>query len=281
MEATRKALHWAYPPLHRSGRGARRSSRTPARRARRSQARMERALRRVDGRESASSRRSSSARAAASCRATSRGRRSTRSRGRRDARSGRDRDERDRRRAARAGRRLRRPRPVDEDLPQGPGRLPARATTRAATSTTACASTRWRAASNGIALHGGLLPFSATFFNFLDYLKPALRLAAINTVREVFVFTHDSVVPRRGRPDAPADRAARDAARDAERASICGRRTRSRPSKRGRSRWVGRPVPSPSCCRGRKLRSWAPAEPTSRAARTCSSTPPKASRTSS
>ncbi|HEY0393734.1 MAG TPA: transketolase [Candidatus Elarobacter sp.] len=49
------------------------------------------------------------------------------------------------------------------------------------------------AASNGIALHGGLLPFSATFFNFLDYLKPALRLAAINQVREVFVFTHDSV----------------------------------------------------------------------------------------
>jgi transketolase len=49
------------------------------------------------------------------------------------------------------------------------------------------------AASNGIALHGGLLPFSATFFNFLDYMKPAVRLAAINQIREVFVFTHDSV----------------------------------------------------------------------------------------
>ena len=49
------------------------------------------------------------------------------------------------------------------------------------------------AASNGIALHGGLVPFSATFFNFLDYCKPAVRLAALNTVREVFVFTHDSV----------------------------------------------------------------------------------------
>jgi transketolase len=49
------------------------------------------------------------------------------------------------------------------------------------------------AASNGIALHGGLLPFSATFFNFLDYLKPALRLAALNEIREIFVFTHDSV----------------------------------------------------------------------------------------
>ena len=48
-------------------------------------------------------------------------------------------------------------------------------------------------AMNGIALHGGLLPFGATFFNFVDYLKPALRLAAINKIREIFVFTHDSV----------------------------------------------------------------------------------------
>ncbi len=49
------------------------------------------------------------------------------------------------------------------------------------------------AAMNGIAVHGGLLPFGATFFNFVDYLKPALRLAAINQIREIFVFTHDSV----------------------------------------------------------------------------------------
>jgi transketolase len=49
------------------------------------------------------------------------------------------------------------------------------------------------AATNGIALHGGLLPFCATFFNFLDYCKPALRLAAINKIRCIYVFTHDSV----------------------------------------------------------------------------------------
>ncbi|GAC1586097.1 MAG: transketolase [Candidatus Velthaea sp.] len=49
------------------------------------------------------------------------------------------------------------------------------------------------AAMNGLALHGGLLPFGATFFNFADYLKPALRLAAINKIREIYVFTHDSV----------------------------------------------------------------------------------------
>jgi transketolase len=49
------------------------------------------------------------------------------------------------------------------------------------------------ASMNGIALHGGLLPFGATFFNFLDYCKPAVRLAAISKIREIFVFTHDSV----------------------------------------------------------------------------------------
>ena len=47
--------------------------------------------------------------------------------------------------------------------------------------------------SNGIAMHGGLLPFSATFFNFSDYMKPAMRLAALTKAREVFVMTHDSV----------------------------------------------------------------------------------------
>jgi len=49
------------------------------------------------------------------------------------------------------------------------------------------------AAMSGLALHGGLLPFGATFFNFVDYLKPALRLAALNKIREIYVFTHDSV----------------------------------------------------------------------------------------
>jgi transketolase len=37
------------------------------------------------------------------------------------------------------------------------------------------------------------LPFCATFFNFLDYCKPALRLAALNELRCIYVFTHDSV----------------------------------------------------------------------------------------
>ncbi len=50
------------------------------------------------------------------------------------------------------------------------------------------------AASNGLALHGGVMPFAATFFNFADYLKPSLRLAALTGLHEIYVFTHDSVM---------------------------------------------------------------------------------------
>ncbi len=49
------------------------------------------------------------------------------------------------------------------------------------------------AINNGIALHGGLLPFGATFLNFLDYMKGAVRLAALNSIRCYYDFTHDSV----------------------------------------------------------------------------------------
>ncbi len=47
--------------------------------------------------------------------------------------------------------------------------------------------------SSGVALHGGLIPFSATFFTFSDYMRPALRLASLMEVRSIFVFTHDSI----------------------------------------------------------------------------------------
>ena len=46
---------------------------------------------------------------------------------------------------------------------------------------------------NGLAVHSGILPFTATFFNFVDYMKPAVRLAALNKTRTIFVYTHDSV----------------------------------------------------------------------------------------
>jgi transketolase len=46
---------------------------------------------------------------------------------------------------------------------------------------------------NGMALHGGLRPYGATFLIFSDYLRPSLRLAALMGLPVVFVFTHDSV----------------------------------------------------------------------------------------
>ncbi len=46
---------------------------------------------------------------------------------------------------------------------------------------------------NGMALHGGVIPVGGTFFVFSDYLRPALRLAAISQAHAVYVFTHDSV----------------------------------------------------------------------------------------
>jgi transketolase len=46
---------------------------------------------------------------------------------------------------------------------------------------------------NGLARHGGLIPFSATFFTFSDYMRPAVRLAALMQAHVVFVFTHDSI----------------------------------------------------------------------------------------
>ncbi len=49
------------------------------------------------------------------------------------------------------------------------------------------------AAVNGMAAHGGVLPFSATFLIFSDYMKPAIRLGALSQLKAVYVFTHDSV----------------------------------------------------------------------------------------
>lgn len=49
------------------------------------------------------------------------------------------------------------------------------------------------AAVNGMAAHGGLNPYGATFFVFSDYLKPALRLSAIMGLNSTFIFTHDSI----------------------------------------------------------------------------------------
>jgi len=46
---------------------------------------------------------------------------------------------------------------------------------------------------NGMAMHGGLIPYGSTFFVFTDYMRPSLRLAALMDSHSIFVFTHDSI----------------------------------------------------------------------------------------
>jgi transketolase len=47
---------------------------------------------------------------------------------------------------------------------------------------------------NGLAAHGGTIPFSATFLIFSDYMRPPMRLAALMGLHVIYVFTHDSIV---------------------------------------------------------------------------------------
>jgi len=49
------------------------------------------------------------------------------------------------------------------------------------------------AIANGLAVHGGILPYTATFLTFSDYMRPAIRLAALMRAHVVFIFTHDSI----------------------------------------------------------------------------------------
>ena len=46
---------------------------------------------------------------------------------------------------------------------------------------------------NGMALHGGIIPYSGTFLSFTDYCRPSIRLAALMKTRSIFIMTHDSI----------------------------------------------------------------------------------------
>ena len=67
------------------------------------------------------------------------------------------------------------------------------AETPAGTCASASASTRWAAIANGIAYHGGFIPYCATFLTFSDYMRGAVRLAALAGLHVIYVWTHDSV----------------------------------------------------------------------------------------
>ena len=45
----------------------------------------------------------------------------------------------------------------------------------------------------GMALHGGIIPYTATFLTFADYMRPAIRLACLSQIRVIYIFTHDSI----------------------------------------------------------------------------------------
>ena len=49
------------------------------------------------------------------------------------------------------------------------------------------------AIANGMALHGGVIPYTGTFLVFYDYMRPPVRLAALSGIRTIFVFSHDSI----------------------------------------------------------------------------------------
>ena len=49
------------------------------------------------------------------------------------------------------------------------------------------------AAMNGLALHGGFIPYGGTFLVFTDYMRPAMRLSALMGMRVLYVMTHDSI----------------------------------------------------------------------------------------
>lgn len=46
---------------------------------------------------------------------------------------------------------------------------------------------------NGLAIHGGVIPYGGTFLSFADYCRPAIRLAALMKQRVIYVMTHDSI----------------------------------------------------------------------------------------
>ena len=46
---------------------------------------------------------------------------------------------------------------------------------------------------NGMAYHGGIIPFGATFMVFSDYMRPPIRLSALSHLGSIWVFTHDSI----------------------------------------------------------------------------------------
>ena len=99
---------------------------------------------------------------------------------------------------------------------------------------------------NGLALHGGLIPYGGTFLVFSDYARNALRLAALMGLRAIYVFSHDSIgLGEDGPTHQPIEHAA--SLRLIPTWTSGGRATRSRPRWPGRRR-CGARTARPRCC---------------------------------
>ena len=96
------------------------------------------------------------------------------------------------------------------------------------------------AAMNGMALHGGVVPYSGTFLVFADYCRPSIRLAALMGQRVIHVMTHDFDWPWRRRADASAGGASGCVAGRFRIYSSIGRPMRSRRRSVGNWRCVRR-----------------------------------------
>ena len=113
------------------------------------------------------------------------------------------------------------------------------------------------AAMNGMALHGGVLPYGGTFLVFSDYSRPAIRLGALQGAKVVHVMTHDSIGLGEDGPTHQPIEHLQSAARDAAACMSIARPTRSKPPNAGLRRW---PTRGRACspCRGRICRRCAP-----------------------
>ena len=92
------------------------------------------------------------------------------------------------------------------------------------------------AAMNGMALHGGIVPYGGTFLVFTDYCRPAIRLAALMRQRVIYVMTHDSIgLGEDGPTHQPVEHLA--ALRAMPNLNVFRRQTRWKRPSAGSSRW--------------------------------------------
>jgi transketolase len=129
---------------------------------------------------------------------------------------------------------------------------------------------------NGMALSGRVIPYGATFLTFADYMRPAIRLAALMKLGVVYIFTHDSIgVGEDGPTHQPVEHLASLRAIPGLGRS-CGPPTPTKPPRPGASRLKVGTGPPPWCSRGKNCRWSPPEKPRPSAAPTaCSAATPR------